>query len=90
MSREHLDWLLEQSAESARTYLALWEKAKALPEGDEHDEIEGEMMAWLLQLGLDAHDGCAEHDAWLDSLPDDQEESPRDPAQPTGISSGHA
>jgi hypothetical protein len=26
--REHLDWLLEQAAESARRYLESWEKLK--------------------------------------------------------------
>lgn len=72
--RSHLDWLLNKSAETARTYLKLHERATALPEdSDERSEIEGEMMAWLYQLELDAKDARAEHDAWLDTLPEEEE-----------------
>jgi hypothetical protein len=73
--REHLDWLLEQAAESARRYLEMWERLKTLePDSDEHDTLDGRMMAQLNQVQFDAQDACAEHDRWLDSLPEDEDE----------------
>jgi hypothetical protein len=73
-NREHLDWLLEETAETARTYLDLLERAKALPEdSDERGDLEGDLHAYLLQLELDAKDTRDAMDAYSDSLSEDEE-----------------
>lgn len=72
--RQHLDWLHEQTAESARRYLELLAHAKTLePDSDERDSVEGQIAARLLQLELDIKDTRAADDAWLDSLPEEDE-----------------
>ncbi len=73
--REHLDWLLEKTADTARSYLDLLERCKAATSEDEREDLEGEMMAWLYQLELDAQDTRKEYDAWVDTLPEHEEVS---------------
>jgi hypothetical protein len=70
---ERLDWRLEQAAEAARAYLEVWGRVKSAPEGsEERDTLEGQLMARLLQLELDARGAQAAYAAWLDSLPDEE------------------
>lgn len=71
--RRHLDWLLEQTAQSARTYLEVLARIEELePGSDERETLEGQLAARLLQLELDARDARAADDAFLDSLPDEE------------------
>lgn len=83
-STEHLHWLLEQAAGNARTFLDLWEKLKrADVDSDEHVTLEGEVLAWLMQVKFDAEDVHAENDRCLDSLPEDdlpEDEGEKTPA----------
>ena len=71
--RRHLEWLLEQTAQSARKYLEVLDRSKELqPGSDERETLEGQLAARLLQLELDAKDARAADDVFLDSLPEEE------------------
>lgn len=71
--KERLNWRFDQAAEAARAYLEVLYGLKAAPEGsEERDALEGQLMARLLQLELDAKGAQSEYAAWLDSLPDEE------------------
>lgn len=77
-NREHLDWLMEQAADSAREYVKHWAKLQTLEvDSEEHATLEGLMLAVLYQVEIDAIDVREEHDRWLDSLPEDEDEEVR-------------
>ena len=73
MNRKHLEWLYEQVARSAETCLKELEQLKSLSiDSEEHGDVEGDVLAHLAQLEFDIQDARAEHDAWLDSLPEEE------------------
>ncbi len=73
VNREHLEWLYKQVTQSAKTCLEELEQLKLISiDSEEHGDVEGNLQAHLAQLEFDIKDARAEHDAWLDSLPEEE------------------
>lgn len=70
----HKQWLQEQLAENARTYLDMLERLKSeKPDSDAYATLDGRLYAQAAQLEMDAGDIVKAMDDITDALPDDDE-----------------
>lgn len=67
------DTLLEELADEARAYLALIERLRDLPEGDERDTAQGELYASISHLKSHSEATLERLDDLVDALPEDEE-----------------
>ncbi|MBI1742760.1 hypothetical protein HYR54_06790 [Candidatus Acetothermia bacterium] len=70
-TRKLLEVSLEELGEECAHVLHLMARLRHLPEGDERDDLEGELFAALVHLKIETNYSLKEWDKLTDSLPDD-------------------